>query len=227
MLIIDKYSYTNKLANVNPMLKVIVVAISLLIAITINNNYINMGIFITMSLLTTVVAGIPFKNYFKILMIPIGFLLISSLTILFSISGKDVYIYSIKIGSKFIGITNESIGQSINTTIRVFASLSITFFLSLTTSLNNLIIVFNKLRLPKIIIELLVLIYRFIFIFLEEAGEIYVAQEIKFGYSGFRNSLKSISLLIRSLFVRVILKQKDMVNSLDSKLYDGEFKIGD
>lgn len=227
MLIIDKYSYTNKLANTNPMLKVIVVAICLIMAITINNNYVNICIFITMFILTTLLAGIPVKSYIKLLTIPIGFLLISTITILISVSSQDVYIYSIKIGSKFIGITNESILQSVNTTIRVFASLSVTFFLSLTTSLNNLIIVFNRLRLPKIIIELLVLTYRFIFIFLEEANEIYIAQEIKFGYNGFRNSIRSTSLLIRSLFLRVILKQRDMVNSLDCKLYDGEFKIGD
>lgn len=227
MLIIDKYSYTNKLVNTNPMVKLIVVAICLLIAITINNNYVNMGIFLAMSIVTTLLAGIPVKSYIKILTIPLGFLLISSITILISISSEDVYIVSMRVGSKFIGITDESIVQSVNTTIRVFASLSATFFLSLTTSLNNLIIVFNKLKLPKIIIELLVLIYRFIFIFLEEAREIYIAQEIKFGYNGFRNSMRSTSLLIRSLFLRVMLKQRDMVNSLDCKLYDGEFKIGD
>lgn len=227
MLVIDKYAYTNKLAKVNPMLKLIVVAICLIIATAINSNYLNISIFITMFILTTIVAGIPIKNYLKILSIPISFLIISTITILISISNQDVYIYSIKLRSKFIGITDESILQSINTITRVFASLATTFFLALTTSLNNLIIVFNRLKLPSIVIELLVLIYRFIFIFLQEASEIRTAQEIKFGYNGFKNSIKSTSLLIRSLFTRVILKHKDMVDSLDCKLYDGEFKIGD
>ncbi len=227
MLIIDKYAYTNKLADFNPMLKVIVIAICLIIAITINNNYLNIAIFCSMVFLTTFVAGIPFKKYIKILIIPMSFLFISTLTILFSISSKDVYIYSMKIGSKYIGITDESILQSINTAIRVFASLSLTFFLSLTTSLNKLIIVFNKMRIPAIIVELLVLIYRFIFIFLEESINIHMAQEVRFGYSGFKNSLNSTALLIKSLFIRVLLRYKDMVNSLDAKLYNGEFKVGD
>lgn len=227
MLIIDKYAYTNKLAEFNPMLKVIIVVISLLIATIISNNYINAFIFISMVLITTLVAGIPFKNYIKILAIPMSFLLISTITILLSISSKDLYIYSINIGSKYIGITDESILQSLNTTIRVFASLSLTFFLSLTTSLNKLIIVFNKMKFPTIIVELLVLIYRFIFIFLEEAQNIRMAQEVRFGYNNFRNSYKSIALLIKSLFVKVLIRYKDMVNSLDSKLYNGEFKVGD
>ena len=227
MLIIDKYAYTNKLADFNPILKVIIVVISLLITTIISNNYINAFIFIAMVLLTTLVAGIPFKNYIKILAIPMSFLLISTITILLSISSKDVYIYSINIGSKYIGITDESILQSLNTTIRVFASLSLTLFLSLTTSLNKLIIVFNKMKFPTIIVELLVLIYRFIFIFLEEAQNIRMAQEVRFGYNNFRNSYKSIALLIKSLFVKVLIRYQDMVNSLDSKLYNGEFKVGD
>ena len=227
MLIIDKYAYTNKLTDFNPMLKVIIVAISLFIATIISNNYINIFIFILAVSATTLVAGIPFKKYIKILAIPMSFLLISTVTILLSISSKDVYIYSLQIGSKYIGITEDSILQSLNTTIRVFASLSMTFFLSLTTPLNKLILVFNKMKFPPIIIELLVLIYRFIFIFIEEASNIRMAQEVRFGYSNFKNSFKSISLLIKSLFIKVLLRYKDMVNSLDSKLYNGEFKVGD
>lgn len=227
MLLIDKYAYTNKLANTNPTIKLIIVVISLMITTIISNNYINLIIFTAMVLLTTVVAGIPIDKYLNILAIPISFLLISTITILISISGEDVYIWSIKIGSKYIGITNESIVQSINITIRVFASLSATFFLALTTSLNNLIKVFKKMGIPNTIIELLVLIYRSIFIFIEESKEIYTSQEIRFGYSNFKNSFRSTSLLMKSLFIRVLLRYEDMVVALDCKLYNGEFKIGD
>lgn len=209
------------------MIKFIIVVIALAITTIISNNYINVGIFILMVFTTTVIAGIPFNKYLKILFIPMSFLLISTITVLFSISGNDVYIWSIKIGSKYIGITSESIVQSINLTTRVFASMSATFFLALTTPLNNLIKVFKRLGLPGVIIELLVLIYRSIFIFLEESKEIYMAQELRFGYSNLRNSFRSTSLLIKALFIRVLLKYEDMVIALECKLYDGEFKIGD
>lgn len=180
-----------------------------------------------MALLTTIVAGIPLNKYIKILLIPIVFLLISTMTILISISEKDVYILSFKIFNNYIGITRESITQSANIITRVFASLSATFFLALTTPLNKLIVVFKKIHIPNVIIELLVLVYRSIFIFLEESREIYMAQDIRFGYSSFKNRFKSTVLLIKSLCIRILLKYDDMVVSLDCKLYDGEFKIGD
>lgn len=227
MLLIDKYAYTNKLADTNPGLKLIAVVMSLIITTAISNNYINLIIFVTMVVFTTFIAKIPLDKYLKILVIPITFLLISTITILLSISDKDIYIWSIRIFGRYIGVTNESIAQSINISTRVFASLSATFFLALTTPLNKLIMVFKKIHIPGTIIELLVLIYRSIFIFLEESKEIYMAQEIRFGYSNFKNSMRSTALLMKSLFVRVLIKYEEMVICLDCKLYNGEFKTGD
>lgn len=227
MLLIDRYAYTNKLANSNPYIKFLIVLISLGLTTIANNNYINIFIFFVMGFLTTIIAGIPIKEYLKILVLPMSFLLISVLTILISFSTIDIYLWSIKISNTYVGILQSSLSNALLLTSRVLGSISATFFLGLTTPLNSIIKAFKKIHLPKAIIELIVLIYRSIFIFLEEVGEIRRGQELKFGYSTFNKSLKSTSLLLRSLFVRVILRYKDMVISLECKLYDGEFKIGD
>ena len=227
MLLIDKYAYTNKLADYNPMTKFIFVIGALTIVIFFNNPYINMSIFIIMSFLTIFVANIPLNKYLKIMAMPIVFLMISIISILLSISPNDIFIFSVKISNKYIGITRESLTESINTLSRVWASISSTFFLALTTPLNNIIKILKKLKLPNVLIELLVLIYRSIFIFLEESKDIIIAQEMKFGYNNMKNSYRSMALLIKSLFIRVLLRYEDMIISLDSKLYNGEFKIGD
>lgn len=227
LLIIDRYAYSNKLTNSNPYIKFVIVVISLGLTTIANNNYINLAIFILMGFLTTVVAGIPLEKYFKILILPMSFLLISIITILINFGAVDIYIWSIKLFNTYVGISQVSLNDSILLTTRVLGSISATFFLGLTTPLNKIILVFKKLHLSKTIIELIVLIYRSIFIFIEEVEEIYMGQEIKFGYSNFKKSLKSTSLLLRSLFLRVMLRYKDMVVALECKLYDGEFKIGD
>lgn len=227
MLLIDRYAYTNKLANSNPYIKFVIVVISLGITTITKNNYVNVAIFFLMGFLITIVAGIPLQKYLKILFLPMSFLLISIVTILISFSTADIYIWSIKLFNTYVGISEVSLNDSILLTTRVLGSISATFFLGLTTPLNKIILVFKKMHLSKTIIELIVLIYRSIFIFLEEVGEIYMGQEIRFGYSSLKKGLKSTSLLLRSLFVKVMLRYKDMVISLECKLYDGEFKIGD
>lgn len=227
MLLIDKYAYTNRLSNADPFLKFAIVVTALAITTITKNNFVNLCIFTLMVLLTTLVAGIPLVNYSKMLLIPFTFLLLSILSILISISRVDVFLASISIKGYYIGIAEGSVNTSILLTTRVFASISATFFLGLTTPLNNLIKVFRKLHLPSVLIELLVLIYRSIFIFLEAAKDIYEIQEMKFGYNNFKNSLNSSGLLIRSLFTRILLTYEEMIISLECKLYDGEFRTGD
>ena len=227
MLLIDKYAYTNRLSGSNPFIKSIIVAIALAITTITKSNYINITILIIMGFLTIVVAGIPMRKYLKLLFIPVTFLIISVVTILISVSKVDTYLWSIEIFNNYVGITRSSLHDSILLSTRVFASISSTFFLGLTTPLNNMIKVLKRLHLPSSLIELIVLIYRSIFIFLEEASDIYNGQELKFGYSNIKNSLRSTSLLIRSLFTKVMLKFNEMVVVLECKLYDGEFKTGD
>lgn len=227
MLIIDKYAYTNRLTNFNPMAKFIFAIGALVIAVAIDNLYINLLIFLLMMFFTIFAAKIPAGKYMKIISIPFSFLIVSITTILMSLSYKDVFIFSIKIKDIYIGITEYSIHQSVKTMMRVSASLASTFFLALTTSLYDIIRVLKKLKLPNTLIELFVLIYRAIFIFLEEAKEIYDAQEMKFGYEGFKNSCNSAALLIKCLLLKILIRYKDMTISLDSKLYDGEFRTGD
>lgn len=141
-------------------------------------------------------------------------------------TNREVFLCSIKIGQNYFGINENSLSESIFIVFRVLSCISSMFFLSLTTSINQLIKVFKKLKFPPVMVELIVLIYRFIFIFLEESKEIYNAQEMKYGYVGMKNSYRSISLLVKCLFIRIFEKYRDMIISLDSKLYNGEFKVG-
>ncbi|MVO73072.1 cobalt ECF transporter T component CbiQ, partial [Paeniclostridium sordellii] len=76
-----------------------------------------------------------------------------------------------------------------------------------------------------VLIELMILTYRFIFIFLEEIKDIYKSQQLKFGYINLKNSYNSTALLIKVLFFRMMKKYEDMSITLDIKLYDGKFHI--
>lgn len=195
-------------------------------AVGFNNLYVNVVIFAIMFFLTTVVARIPIGNYLKLYLAPGIFLLISILTILISKSNSDVFLWAIKIGRSYVGIKQEALMESSLIVVRVLASISSTFFIALTIPINQLIVVFKGLKVPATIVELIILIYRSIFIFLEEMMEIYNIQEMKFGYYGMRNSYRSLGLLIKHLFVRILKRYEDMVIALETKLYDGEFKIG-
>lgn len=224
MLLIDKYAYTNKLSKLNPLIKCLFCFCIMLCIFLINS--IGFNIFITsiIFIILVVIAKIPGIKYLKMTIIPVSFLVMSIVIILISISSdSSIYIYSLKIGNMYIGISQQGLNTSMELFFRVLACISSMYFLSLTTPINQQIIVMRKLKIPIVIIELTVLMYRFIFILLEECRQIYTAQYIRFGYKDIKKSYKSLSLLIKLLFIRVLIRYEDMNIALDNKLYNGKF----
>lgn len=227
MLIIDKFAYTNKLKNINPRLKIGLSLTFIALALINKNIYFFIGIICGGFYATVFLAGIPLKNYMKMMLIPFAFLLTSMIALLVSFSSdSDVFLYSIDLKFFYGGVTLIGLKNAFLLFLRSMSSLVSLYFLTLTTPMDQQIYTMQKLRIPSLFLEIYSLIYRFIFILLEESLEIYRAQELRFGYINMKNSYFSLSILIRTLFVRVMRRYKDMQIVLDMKLFDGEFHIG-
>lgn len=226
MLLIDKYAYTNKLTDLNPQAKFILACVGLFILRIFDNTYLYITNIILMLFITVFIAKIPIKAYLKMFFIPFIFLIVSLVTIMISINNTD-YLVSIKIFNTFFGITKDSLIEGRDLFILVISSLSSVYFFILTTPINKIIKGMKKLKVPDLFIELMILIYRSIFIFLEEMNNMRRVQVIKFGYENKTNWINSTSILITNLFKKIFEKHKQMSISLECKLFDGEFKIGD
>lgn len=226
MIIIDKYAYTNALRNKNPIHKMGISFFLLAVALFFPKIYVLISIFLIATVLTVCFAKIPFIQYLKMLMIPAGFLLLSILAVLFSIGGNsDLFVYKLSFFGVSVGVLKEGIDMSLTLFLRSLACISAVYFLTLSTPMDQQIRVMKKLKFPKNFIELFALIYRFIFIFLEESAEIYRAQETRLGYKDMKTSFKSLSMLIRLLFGRVLMRYDEMNIALESKIFQGEFHL--
>lgn len=226
MIAIDKYAYNNGLLNANPILKFTIGAILLMASIIFNNRVFFAIVMGLMSFSIIFLAKIDFKYYMKLLAIPIYFLIFSIMATLISISKEPIdFIINIKLYKFYIGVSSLSLNISINLLLRSMCCLTCTYFLVLTIPFNQMILILKKLYIPNTAIEITVLVYRFIFIFLEEIQELYISQHLRFGYINLRTSYKSLAILIGALFIRVMNRYKDMSISLETKLYNGEFYV--
>ena len=225
-MIIDDYAYKNKLSKVNPNMKFAIGMLLLILSLINPYNYISLIIIAIMSLVIVGIAKIELKDYIHFIKIPLVFLIISIIMILLTFSkDKEVLLYSIKIGSLYIGVSNESIISSTHLFFRALSCLTCIYFIMLTTPFNQLIFVFKKLHLPDIVLEISMLMYRFIFIFMEEVADIRKSQELTFGYINLKNGYNSFGLLVNMLFKRMMIRYDEMSIALDMKLYDGTFYI--
>ena len=226
MLLIDKYAYTNKLTDKNPYIKAIFSILLLILSLTIENRIFQISIITIMSITIISTSKMGISEYLKLLSIPLIFMIMSILAIIISISTEktDMLTY-FTVGSTYIGISKFGLMNALRILSRSIACLTCVYFLMLTTPFNQLIKVFKKLHIPDNVIEIAMLIYRFIFIFLEEVQEIYKSQEMKLGYMGMRNSYNSLGLLLNMLYKRMMKRYEDMSIALDMKLFDGKFHI--
>lgn len=225
-MIIDDYAYKNKLYKLNPNIKFAIGMLLLILSLINPYNYISLLIIGIMSFVIVVVAKIEFKDYIYFIKIPLVFLIISILMILFNFAkNQESLLYSIKIGNLYIGISNESIISSARLFFRSLSCLTCIYFIMLTTPFNQLIFVFKRLHLPDVVLEISLLMYRFIFIFLEEVADIKKSQELRFGYINLKNGYNSFGLLVNMLFKRMMIRYDEMSIALDMKLYDGQFHL--
>jgi len=74
-------------------------------------------------------------------------------------------------------------------------------------------------------VELMGLIYRFIFVLLDTANMIYISQNSRLGYSTFGTGLNSLGKLITSLFLSSYKRSQDIYTAMESRCYDGDINL--
>ncbi|MBM7614353.1 cobalt ECF transporter T component CbiQ [Alkaliphilus hydrothermalis] len=226
MIVIDQYAYTNGLKEIHPLEKFILALMSLIICLFTKSTLLHLIIFIVMSTIIIGIAKIPFSTYLKIMLIPLAFLGISCFGVAFIITKNPLILtYGIGLGSWFIGFSLEGIQSARILFFRAYSSIGCMYFLALTTPMIDIIWVLRKIKLPSILTDLMIIIYRFIFVLLETASLIYISQDSRLGYSSIKRSYVSLGGLISNLFFKVFLRSKELFISLTARGYTGDFNV--
>ncbi|MDD4571336.1 MAG: cobalt ECF transporter T component CbiQ [Clostridia bacterium] len=224
-MIIDSYAYSSKIKNQVPKNKIFFGTIPLFIVIGANSFSASMIILIIMSIMSLKCTNITFKKYLKLLSLPTGFLIIGVLTIIITKHDYGIpVLFGITIKDSVYGVDKASIIYGSNLMLRALAAVSCMYFMSLTTPMNDVLFTLKKLKISAVIISLMELIYRYIFVLLEEAGKIKTAQASRLGYINLKTSIKSIGTLLAMLFLRTYIRCDNVYAALESRGYDGEFK---
>ena len=108
---------------------------------------------------------------------------------------------------------------------QALASVSCLYFLSFNTPMPDILNVLRVMRCPRIILELMLLIYRYIFVLLEIASNLRTAQNSRLGNKDYRTSLKSFGALASALFIRAIKKSNALYDAMESRCYDGTIRV--
>ncbi|UQZ81706.1 Cobalt transport protein CbiQ [Paenibacillus konkukensis] len=109
--------------------------------------------------------------------------------------------------------------------VRILACLSATLFLILTTPMTELFQVMRKLRVPHLVLELMLITYRFLFLLADTAHDIYVAQRARGGQQGFRGRLQDTAVLVVRLFGKTMQRYQGLANGMISRGFTEDIRM--
>ena len=218
----DYIAHHNELTESNPYFKLFLTIILLIVTLALDSLYFDVIIFVIMSVVILAIARINYKSYLKFLSLPMAFLIITCIFLIFFF-GKGEVIY--ETGIFGIVVTNDSLHYGIYTFMRVMACLPCLGFLALTTPIAKILNCLRSLHVPKILIEIALLMYNSIFIFLNEIDTMKKAQDSRLGYNSYFTSFKSLGALASTIFLRSLDKSETLQFALDSRGYDGDLPV--
>lgn len=229
--LIDSFSYQNNLRTLPPEPKVIF-AIALFTLSYFASSFLQIIIAIWLIIWVVIYAKIPCKFYLKLLLIPIGFYLLSLPALLIEIdwinhinnSNLDVII-SLKLKNIYFYMSNQGIKQAIIILSRTLALTSCLYFMLLTVPFVELVRILDKWGFPSLFTELLTLMYRFIFLLTVTTEELLTAQKSRLGYSNFKSSFKSLSILIGQILRKTLENYRQIALGLQSRGYQGKLTV--
>jgi cobalt/nickel transport system permease protein len=170
-------------------------------------------------------ARVDAKTYAELFIVPLWFALMSVAGIILITGGQEVF-WSWDLLPWFsLSITRESINQGVFVFCRVIGGMSAMLFIALTTPMTDIFIVFRQCRLPEVVIDLMMIIYRTIFILMDHVVQIYHAQVMRLGYSTRRESIHSFASLCGAAFIASWESGEDLIRAMDARCYDGKFAL--
>ncbi len=218
---LDCYAHSNHLKSTNTYFKVLFAILTMLVSLISTSPVVPLIIAFFMSFLIIFKAKISWKFYLKFFLFPFSFGL---LTFVFMAIFFGVGTHVLELGIFNLAVTADGFNLGFLVFARMLGGFTCLAFLALTTPMTELFSVLKLVKIPKIVLELAMLMYRYIFVFLDEAINMYHAQETRLGYSSLKKSLKSMGMLGSNLFIRTWLKGEQAYIAMESRCYDGSMR---
>jgi cobalt/nickel transport system permease protein len=223
--LLEDIAQKNGLRKVNTYLK-LTAGLGAILLCLLSTSYIS-TLFIALVLTGAILflARVDARTYAELFIVPLWFAVTSVAGIILIYGGQDVFWQWDILPWLSLSITRESINQSAFVFCRVIGGMSAMIFIALTTPMTDIFIVLRQCKVPEVVIDLMMIIYRTIFILIDQVIQIYQAQVMRLGYSTYLESLHSFASLCGAAFIASWDAGDDLVRAMDARCYDGKFAL--
>ena len=222
---IDKLSYSSRLRYENAGEKFAFALVTLLICVVSRSSAVALVVLGVTGILTVWKGGIPLLRYLRFFLVPLTFLLLSTLAVAFSIARTPGELFAVRLGTWYLTAGAASLQYAGQLILTALAAVSCLYFLAFSTPVPDILDVLRRMHCPKLLIELMLLIYRFIFVLQKTASAIATSQDCRLGNRNYRTALKSFGLLGSVLMIRAVSRSGKLYQSMEARCYDGTIRV--
>ena len=223
--LLEDVAQNNGLREVNTYLK-LAAGLSAIVLCLLSTGYASpLFIALLLSAAILLLARVDIRTYAELFLVPLWFALMSVAVIVLISGGEHVFWSWDPLPFLSLSVTRESINTGFFILCRVIGSMSALLFIALTTPMTDLFVVMRNVRVPDFVIDLAMIIYRTIFFLLDQVQQIYRAQVMRLGYSGWRESIHTFAMMCGAAFITSWDAGDDLVRAMDARCYDGKFAL--
>lgn len=224
-MIFDKLCYQSKLRYENAGVKFAFAMITMCINVMSRSIVVACIVLAATGILTMVKGGIPVLRYIRCMMIPLAFLVLSTIAIVLHIQQTPMDLFAIPLGAWYLTGSRQALGYAASLIMTALSSVACLYFLAFTTPMPDILGVLRKLHCPKLLIELMLLMYRFIFLLLEVANAILTSQKCRLGNKNYKTSINSFGLLGSALMLLAINRSGKFYTAMETRCYEDTINI--
>ena len=224
---IDQYAYANRLHLVDPAKKAGLALLTLLLCFVLDRPAVGILSTLWMWGLATYWARLPGGTVARILLAEGTFLALTTVGVAVSIGLAEPasLLWRWRLGALWLASGPAQLDLAVRLASRALGCAAALNFLALTTPLVDLVDLLRRLRVPTLLVDLMTLIYRFIFSLLESLERMRTAQDCRLGYCAFRQGVRSAGLLGGRLFIDAYQRSRRLETALQGRGYSGELRV--
>lgn len=219
----DELSYASPMRFWPPLGKFMVVLALLLASLISTSFLIPMAISILGLVLLALSTRLRFPRAISLALLEgIAIFLIGALIIAFVTKGGRT-IVEINLLPIPLSLTEGGIRLGMIVFLRASAGVIVMLFFATSTPIPHLAAAMRQLRFPAYISELVILVYRYSLLLLEQLDLLYTAAQCRLGFRGIRNTFRTTGKLAMSLFIKSLEVADRSQVALNCRNFRGEF----
>ncbi len=220
----DIFTYRdNALTRIDPRVKLLVALAGLVAVVTSERPVLPLVAFI-LCLGTVAALRIPAKLVALRLAAPLS--IVTVLVVIQSLVTGTTPLITMTLSGWTLTVKAEGLRLGFLLGARVLGALSIVLLLGITTPAHRIFQALRGFRVSKDWVEIAILMYRYIFVLMDRAGDLAAAQRLRLGYTARRRALASLNTLAGATVVHSFEQARRTHNAMQLRGYRGTMPFG-